>query len=723
MTANNRTACIAINRKAVWGGLLAAGSLCLPLAGPAYAQQGRGLALEEVIVTAQRRIQMVTDVPIAMTVVSGDELARAGIDSSRELGLVVPGLTLTEQGPFAQPKIRGVGTSITGPGADPNVAIYVDGIYQPSQSAALFDFVDVSSIEVLKGPQGSLYGRNATGGAIVVTTAAPSFETHGSLGVSYARFDESKTRAYVTGPLTDQLAGSIGFLRHSDEGYTKNVATGRRTSRVSTTSARGKLLYVPSDELSFTLTGHFIDQEDNVALSYTPLNGNSLAGPTTASALGRTDTSKISLNSDPLSEVEGGGVSLNVEYENDWGTLTSITSFTSLNQPFSTDIDATEVPILTIASTFDQETWIQELIYAADVTDWMTLTTGATYYYDESGSVGDQIVAGVAGPQLIADVETTAYAVYGEVTVNATDRIALIVGGRYSEEEKEALGRVGAGTNPIVDNAETWYAFTPRLSVRYDVTQDSSVYFTYSEGFKSGIYNLTGMDPVPVEPEEIKSYEVGYKLNAGRVQFSTSAFYYDYTDIQVYAIDNSQGSSGLSRVSNAASAEIQGVDAEITARLTETLLLKGGVAYTNAEYEDYTDALVYSPAPGGRGNVGVFTDVSGNELERAPELTSFVTLAYTTPIRTGSISAAVTASYNSGYYWDAGNFERLEQDAFTVVNAEVSWTSPSDKYTVTVFGSNLLDEEYYAFVRPSQFGESASYSRPWSMGIGVDMTF
>lgn len=712
------------NKAAVWGGLMVASGLCLPLSNHAYAQQGGSLALEEVVVTAQRRVEMVTDVPIAMTVVSGEDLARAGIDSSRELGLVVPGLHLTEQGSFAQPKIRGVGTSIVGPGADGNVAIYVDGVYQPSQSAALFDFVDVASIEVLKGPQGSLYGRNATGGAIVVSTAPPSFNVEGSLGVTYARFDESRISAYVTGPLTETVAASIAFMRRSDEGYTKNVVSGKQTSRVSTTSVRGKVLWEPTDDLSATLSARFIDQEDNVALSYAPINGINIAGDTVASALGQSDTSKISLDFDPVAEVEGGGLTLNLDYETAWGgTLTSITSYSSLNQPFGTDVDGTEVPILGISSTFDQETWIQELIYATDLADWATLTTGATYYYDESSTVGDQYVGGMARPQLIGSVDTTAYAVYGEVTVNATDRIALIFGGRYSEEKKEALGRVGAGTAPVVDDSETWYAFTPRASVRYDINQDSSVYFTYSEGFKSGIYNITGMDSTPVEPEEIKSYEIGYKLNAGRVQLSTSVFYYDYTDIQVYAIDNSSVGAGVSRISNAASAKIQGVDGEFTARLTEEWLLKGGFAYTDTEYEDYVNALVYTPAPGNRGNIGVFRDVSGNELERTPKFTSFATLAYSAPIATGTVGAAITASYNSGYYWDAGNYDRLEQDAFTVVNAEVSWTSPSDKYTVTLFGTNLLDEEYYAFVRTSQFGDTASYSRPWSAGVSLDMTF
>ncbi len=712
-----------MNKSVLFRRVLAASGLCLPLSAQVQAQ-GAALSLEEVVVTAQRRVEMVTDVPIAITVVSGEELAQSGVDSSRTLGLVVPGLNLTEQGSFAQPKIRGVGTSIVGPGADGNVAIYVDGVYQPSQSAALFDFIDVASIEVLKGPQGTLYGRNATGGAIVVSTAPPSFDANGSLNVSYARFDESRASAYFTGPLSETVAASIAFMRRSDEGYTRNVAKDKPTSQVSTTSVRGKVLFTPNDDLSITLSGRYIDQDDNAALSYAPLNGNNIAGPATnASRLGLTDKSKISLDFDPIARVQGGGATLSVDYDTDFGTITSITSFSSLSQPFSTDVDGTEVPIVGIRSSFDQDTWVQELIYAVDLSDALALTTGATYYYDESGTVGRQFVSGVERPSLIGDVETTATAVYAEMTFNATDRLAFIFGGRYSSEEKAALGRVGAGAPAVVDGSTTWDAFTPRFSVRFDVNQDSSVYYTYGEGFKSGIYNLTGMDPVPIEPEEITSHEIGYKYNAGRLQFATSAFTYDYTDIQVYAIDNSPGAVGVSRISNAASAKIDGLDAEFTVRLTEEWLLKGGAAYTHTEYENYTNALIYEPLANGRGNTGVFRDVSGNEIERTPELTSFATLVYTRPLASGELGVSLTASYNGGYYWDAGNFDRLKQDAFTVVNTEIAWTSPDDKYRVALFGTNLLNEDIYSFVRTSQFGDTASYSRPWSAGVSLGVKF
>jgi len=709
-------------KKVIWGNLFMAGSLCLPTANQAFAQQADKLALEEVIVTAQRREQLITEVPVAMTVVTAESLARSGINSSRDLGLVVPGLTLTEQGSFAQPKIRGVGTSIVGPGADGNVALYVDGVYQPSQAAALFDFVDVSSIEVLKGPQGSLYGRNATGGAIVVTTATPSFEPSGKLSLSYGRFDDTRTSVYATGPLSDNVAASIAFMRRSDEGYTKNVATDKKTSRVSTTSVRGKLLFTPTEDLSFTLTGRYINQEDNAALSYSPLGGNNMIPHTTAASLGKHDTSKIALDFDPVAQVKGSGVDFRVNYDAGWGNLVSLTSYSDLSQPFATDVDGTEVPVFAIDSAFDQRTLLQEFIYTTDMGDHAELTAGATYYKDKSSSFGKQFQGGVSVRPLIGRVDTTASAIYGEVTINATDNLAFILGGRYSTEKKEAAGRIGVTGPLLVDASETWDAFTPRVSVRYDLDHQSSVYATYSEGFKSGIFNITGMSPDAVKPEEIKSYEVGYKLNAQRVQFSVAAYMYDYTDIQVYQINNDPNIPGISRISNAASAKIYGLDTELTVRLTEALTLNGGIAYNHSEYDDYRDALVYVPLPAG-GNTGVFEDVSGNQLERTPEYTGFATLVHTSELAGGQLSVALTASYNGGYYWDAGNAKRLEQDPFTMVNAEVSWTSPSDKYKVAVFGSNLLNEEVYSFVRTSQFGDTASYTRPWTAGVSLDVSF
>lgn len=699
-----------------------AGSILLALGhGAAHADTR---VLEEIVVTAQKRTQSAIDVPIAISMVSAKELQKSNITSSRDLGMVVSGLSFTEQGGFVQPKIRGVGTSIVGAGADSNIGIYVDGVYLPSQSAALFELNDIESVQVLKGPQGSLYGRNATGGAIVITTAAPSFETKGSVGISYARYNEIRSTAYITGGLSERVAGSLSVVNSENSGYTDNVALGTDTSERDVLSVRGKLLFQATEDLSFLLTGHYVDQEDNAAMAVSPLNNVSAAGPNTNGAIfGRSDHSKVSMDHAFYSDVEGGGVNLNINYDMGWANLTSVSSYSNLNQPFASDVDGTEIPIFDADSTFDQETVIQEIYITRDTNEKLSWIAGATYYSDESETLGSLFLGGAPYRQLTGLVETTAYAFYAEFDYKLTDRLSLTMGGRFSKENKDAVGTVIGLPFNIVDSDEDWEAFTPRLSLHYTLNENSTAYFTYSEGFKSGLYNMVGLDPVPVDPEEIESYEVGYKMETDRVRFSASAYLYDYQDIQVNAIDNSGTGAGISKVLNAASAEVYGLDMDLAVQLSDGWSVKSGITFTHAEYDDFPDALVYTPNPGNIGNSSGFADVSGNSLERTPDLTAFATINYSTELESGALDLTLNTSYNDGYYWDPANAPRLEQDAFALVNASATWRSPSEKYQVTLFGTNLTDEEYYLFARTSDFGDTASYSKPRSVGIGLDINF
>lgn len=707
--------------------MFVASSLALAVANAYSAEmagsQGSTPVLEEIVVTAMKRTQSIQDVAATISLVSSDELDSARITSSRDLGVVVSGLSMTEQGGFAQPKIRGIGTSIVGAGADSNIAFYIDGVYLPSQSAALFDLNDISSIEVLKGPQGALYGRNATGGAIVITTNEPSFEAQGKLGATYARFNEQRYNAYLTGPLTEKLAASIAVVNRTNDGYTDNVTLKEDSSEVDLSSVRGKLLYNATDDLKITLSGHYTDQEDNSALSYAPLNkGVNALWFSNAAKVSNEDPSKIGLNFRPYSDVQGWGGNIRIDYSTDWGDITSISSYSDLKQPFGTDVDATELTVLTVVSDFDQETFIQELYLVGDNDDALSWIAGLTYYSDESSTLGTVTQQGSARPKLVGDAETTAAAIYGELSYQLTDKATLTVGGRYSDEEKKAFGTAGIGNPGIVDGKTSWNAFTPSISLAYDLTDESSIYASYSEGFKSGLYNLVGLDPTPIEPEEIEALEVGYKLSTDALRFSASVFYYDYQDIQVNAIDQNVGGGGLSRVLNAASAEVYGLDLDLTAQLSEALMVKAGLTYNNAEYDKFPDAQVYIPIP----NVGALStiaDVSGNKLERVPEYTAFATINYTQPAFSGDLDMSLTASYNDGYFWDAANSPRTKQDSFTIVNGDISWMPASQRYKLSVFGTNLTDDDYYQFVRTSAFGDSASYNKPRSIGAGIEVYF
>lgn len=674
--------------------------------------------VEAVTVTAQRRSERLIDVPVSVSVSTGAQLEAAGITNSTDIKLVTPGLNLTQQGSFVQPTIRGVGTSVVGPGADGNVALYIDGVYQAVQAAAMFELNDISAIEVLKGPQGTLFGRNATGGAMVVTTLAPSFNFSGRVSGSYASFNDVTLTGYVTGPLTDTLAASLSVVSHTNDGYTRNVVTGTKLSRLDALAVRGKILWEPTEDLTFTLTGSYVDHQDNSAFVYRadPYNfqfPNSLAASFSAS------DRKVAMDFDPSSSLKGSSVSLNAVYAPDWGTITSVTSYSSLEQPFYTDTDGTEFPIQVVKSDQEQTTFYQELTFASNSNQFLSWIVGATYYDDSAYSPGTIFVNNAVAAVLLPSVDTQAYAVYAEGTINATERLHFVLGGRYSHEKKEAFGRFGGPAGPaLLNNDESWSSFTPRASARYELTDQSSVYATYSEGFKSGLFNATSLDNVPVKPEKIKSFEVGYKYSGGGLLFTGAAYYYDYTDIQVNAIDQSRGA--LVTVTNAGNAEIYGADFDISTSLTDNLDVRAGASWVHGVYTEFEGAIIYVPQPDGTGFTQVTADASGATIVKTPEYTAYATLMYNRPLAVGEMNASLTVSYNDGWFWDPSN--AAKQDAFTQINAKVSW-SPTEAFTVSVFGENITDEEIEIFRRQGVRGDTVAYGKPRMVGIELGYAF
>ena len=237
----------------------------------------QGATLEEVVVTAQRRVENVQDVPATVTALSGEQLEAAGIGSTKDLTYVTPGLLWGRSTSFSQPTIRGIG-SRGGTGDESNVATYVDGVYQAESFGTIFELANVERIEVLKGPQGSLYGRNATGGAVIVTTTAPSFTPEGRVSATYGDFEYTKLSAYVSGPLWgDKLAGSLSGVRVNDHGFVDNVYTGGTQGMTRNNTLRGRLLFVPTEEMEFQLNGFISNMKNTITLSLQPYYGNSAA--------------------------------------------------------------------------------------------------------------------------------------------------------------------------------------------------------------------------------------------------------------------------------------------------------------------------------------------------------------------------------------------------------------------------------------------------------------
>lgn len=707
-----------------------------PDQGNAEASRAEAREGDEIIVSARRREERFVDAPVSVSVATSEDLQTSGVTGTRDLQLITPNLNVTLFGPFVQPSIRGIGSSGIGPGAEANVALYIDGVYQASQIAALLEFDNIEVIETLKGPQGALYGRNATGGAIVITTKAPSLAaTTMNASVSYGSDQEIRASGYVNLAVSDQLAANLAIYRKINDGYVTNVVSGAKASVSDSFGIRGRILFEPTPGLRFTLSGAHIDQKDNTALSVTPLNGNSVARGTQGETFGRTDHSRIAHNIPPQTTLTYDAISLNVDIEGGWGKLTSISSWAGSNAPFQLDQDGTELPILSTSVTRnEQDTWAQELIYTSPSGRPFTWLAGLYYLRDKS-SADFFVCAGAFCPTAFYPLtpsvlqNTKAWSAYAEGELAIGDRLHLTVGGRYSDERKDAQYRNGIGGLLMMDGSNSWGSFTPHAALRYDLTSVSSAYLSYSQGFKSGLFDSLNTGTcvntttrancpspgTPVNPEKVKAFEAGYKYNSGGTSISVAAFYNDYTGIQITGRD----AIGNLILFNAATAETYGVEMEFNTRLTDNFTVRGGAGYTHGEYTSFASASDFAPKPTG-GNSKVVIDATGNKMVRTPEFTAMLALNYSQPISSGRIEASAVGSYSSSYFWDPSN--RVSQPKAAVVNAQLGWVSESNHLRITGFVNNLTNKERMTYVRISDTGDLVSYSRPrtWGVRLGFD---
>jgi len=677
----------------------------------------------EIVVTAQKRSERLTDVPISITAISGETLEASGVRSLTDLTTVTPGLYFASNGAFAQPVVRGVSASVTGAGADANVAIYVDGVYQPNQTGNLGDLLDIEQIEVLKGPQGTLFGRNATGGAINIRTSKPSFTPNAKFSASYGTFDDLRVTAQASTGLSDTLAASISALYGQDEGYTQNLGTENKTSKAKSKAIRGKLLWEPSEAASFLLTGDYSKRSDSSPFALQPFNGNN-NNLTRAGVIKVTSKREVSLTFDPQIESETRGASLRGEFDLGFASLTSISSWRTRENYILTDSDRTNLALIRADIYEDQETWTQELNLVSPSEGAFRWFTGFFFYKDDD--TYKQIVN--LGNPTINNVKTTAYAPFGEVNVDITSGLTAIGGIRYNVEKKEYVGVRAPAT---IKGEKTFKNTTPRLGLRYAVNNNSNLYATWSRGFKSGNFDSGSFNTNIILPEEIDAYEVGYKYGKGATSLNIAGYSYNYKNIQFQAL-NPSGAGNL--VFNAARAKIYGVDMDFSVRPADGLTLRGGLAYTHARYKDFPRALIYQPIAAG-GNVLVplagTNPVTGqvnadgaadNKLSRMPDFGASMNVNYEYGLANGSTVQFNTNAYYSGsFYWTPQN--RLKQGAHAIVNGEVSWTSEDKRLRLSLWGRNLTDKTYGLYVVDALGGDSAAYARPRSGGIRAELSF
>ncbi|MDB5714812.1 MAG: TonB-dependent receptor [Sphingomonadales bacterium] len=752
------------------------------MAGPALAQQASAPAAAstevavspdqpaggfgDIVVTAQRRSERLSEVPLTITAQTGADLARQGITNSRELQIAVPGLTFASQGAFAEPAIRGVQTTISQAGADSPIAIYLDGFYQPNQVGNIFDLADVERVEVLKGPQGTLFGRNATGGAISIHTLEPSFDLKGHISLSDGVFvgngvktaNEVTAKGYINIPLVaDVLAASVSGFTNLQQGHLTNDVDGSRYGRVKSYLVRGKLLFKPSDGVSFLLSGMYLNRRDDDASTFLPLDGNTVAArPTIPNA----DPALPAFPNFPdavygtkpwhtAGELGGGGqvktkqwqVSLKSTFDvGGYGTLTSLTGYQKSHPIVLVDVDAAYSPsCLAIGSCITpyvvdygpDKTFQEEMSFTSEKFGSFSFVAGIFIYLDRH-RIGVNLNTPIAADGSIdlnvpgffytdAKVDTDAYAGFGEINFDVTDRLRLIGGLRYSSETKTGTGaffQLHAQNAPRFAS-HTWNSFTPRISARYRLTDQVNVYATYSKGFKSGILDASNFSPTPVDPETIASYEAGVKINTRGFSLSASGFYYDYKNLQA------QFFSGTTVIlKNAANARLYGGEVDATVKLNDALQVRAAGSWLpHAEYKKFPGAPVFGntfdPTTGLL--QGLVIDASGQRMLKAPKFTGNFSVDYSGQVANGRLEAHTTLYYSSSFNWELT--QRVKTREYITLGANLSYQPDGSSLKFGIFGKNLTNKAYIDGTVLSAYADAVHYAPPRELGVSLDYSF
>ncbi|WP_404477599.1 TonB-dependent receptor [Novosphingobium sp. BL-52-GroH] len=673
-------------------------ALCLPATavwaqdatptGAAAAKQA-GEAEGDIIVTAQRRSERLQDVPIAISAVSGESLQARAVSNLQDFTATIPSVNVQQRRASGVITIRGIGFEIATAGADPGVAVHTDGVYVSRPAAAIANFYDLERVEVARGPQGTLYGRNATGGAVNIITHAPGDTLNGYIDASYGNFNALTVEGAVGGPIADGVSARIAFRTDDHDGYGKNLANGRDVNDLKTRAMRARIRIEPVADLRIDLSADYYHQNDSF---FTPhFEGPYVATSVVlgASAPGKQD---VNLDQDTINKRTFWGASANVEWNlNDRILVRSITGYRSNKYYWYNDGDGTNLYVARVGRNEDGHSWSQELQLVGTMPrlNWVL---GGYYFFEHNFANGFGSIPSINlfNNDQVGILETNSYAVFGQATYKLTDWIGITAGGRYTEEKK-ALVYEATGTLPnrvLRDDAVAgpstakFHSFTPKLSIDYKAARDILLYASVQRGFKSGGYAVGAKTPA-FRPETIWSYEAGVKATwlDGSLRTNISVFHYDYTDLQVGFI---QGL--VSVVTNAASAKVNGLEAEVTIRPTRRFTIEANGSLLDATYSDYrtTDP--------NRRSLGVL-DLSGNRLAQAAKHSGFVAAQYEIPAFDGGITLRGEYTFSGPVFFDAFNQPQFSGRGYDVMNAFVTYRTSDERWSVAGFVRNLADAD------------------------------
>lgn len=668
----------------------------------AQAQQP-GPRLEEVVVTAQKRgvVENAQDVPIAVYGFSGAMLDEAQVSDMADLGRLVPAADLPPVSPirgYANFNIRGMGTIGTVVTEDPTVGIVIDGIPLGIAAGGVLDIYDLESAEVLAGPQGTLFGRNTTGGAVVLRTRRPSGEAGARLDAGLGNFGHVEVGAALENAnASGTLAGRLAVRYQQNDDIFDNVAgpdVGEREFYMIRPSVR----WQPNDSLTFDLIAEIGKDEGDG-----PAARNIFDPRTVTSQRGFVPPANkfdLALNNPNTSDLEWSHLIAEINWDLAGGVLTSVTGYREMEQVNEVDSDGSALSIFNFNPFIDQNQFSQELRWSGMVGDSLNLTTGVYFFSQELDYKERRVIlGGVQRPALRSKQDHEQWALFAEGTYEFSSVVSLVAGLRYTEETKDiqvaSFGNCSFDFTVCTfdqDLGETWSSLTPKLGLNFRLADDWLVWGSWTRGFRSGGFNGRNPNPQtpagPFDEETVDAFEIGSKLTFldGAARLNLAIYYNDFEDLQRTILN----ANNLQTVENAAAATISGAEIDFAWSATERLTLSAGFAYVDADYKEFTGLDVDFPADG------------IPDPDRAKNLDFYNVAKYSA---SGSISydgidvgAAGTMSLRASAYWKdkfpANVINTIIYDSIFVADASATLHLPGDKMKLTLYGKNLTDEQY-----------------------------
>ncbi len=706
------------------------------------------VTIEEIIVTAQRRETRLQDTPLAVTAISGAALERQPLTDTLQLGQRIPALVLTQRFGVLQAAIRGVGGTDLTLGSDPRVAFHVDGVYISRGAAQVSGLYDVDRVEVVQGPQGTLYGRNATAGAINVITRAPTKDFSGYVRQTIGNYGLFKTDAAINVPLGEEVALRVATEIINRDGFGRAVLFDKDIDDHKSKAVRARLRW-DHGPLEVDLSGDFYHRRDRAFSAYyagfirrTPTQpAPPFLTPTTIVPTGARETSSDVL---PYFKIRTYGGALNVKYElSDELTFQSLSGYRKSDLLQYADGDNTNILFTVGTSREHSETFSQEFQLNGEFGS--TQFTLGAFGFDEKLETAvyiNRAVAGVYRPAAYigAKLPGRAYALYGTLTQNITDDFKIILGGRYTWETRKARrGRQGLlvpGTPvPVVTDfgqtyevpdslyqpelKQSWKKFTPSVTLQYNFSPDVMIYASYLEGFKSGAYNAQDL-LAPVNPETIKDIEGGIKSTwlDGTLRANLSAFYYDYTDLQVSRGIVLPGPPPLSFVAtvNAADATSYGVQLELQMQPSDNLRFTLDGLYVKSTFDEFstTDSGLPPLTPA--------IDLAGADLPNAPRFKISLAGDYSKRVGDGELSLRVQSTFTDSFHTSVFNIPELAAPPVVLLDASIQYAMDNG-FSASLWSNNFSDRRALIGVSPGNFGTgnplNLSYGPPRTYGVTI----